>query len=192
MAWAPDYATTAELKAFCRVTDSIDDVQFALAVTAASRIVDSFCGRQFGKVSMSTSWTFPVEYDRHQGGWVAVIEDLSSATGLVVTVAGTAVASTDYTLGPARSPDKSRPYSTVLLTDYAETVTMASDAWGWASVPTPIKQATLLQGSRLMVRRDSPFGVAGSPDTGGELRLLARVDPDVAVVCRPYRRVVSA
>jgi hypothetical protein len=190
MAWAPDYATTAELKAFCRVTDTVDDVQFALAVTAASRIVDSFCGRQFGKVSMSTSWTFPVEYDRHQGGWVALLEDLSSSAGLTVTVSGTAV--TDYTLGPARATDKGRPYTGVLLTGYAETVTMASDAWGWASVPTPIKQATLLQGSRLMVRRDSPFGVAGSPDTGGELRLLARVDPDVAVVCRPYRRPVSA
>jgi hypothetical protein len=190
MAWEPDYATTAELKAFCRVTDNVDDAQFALAVTAASRIVDSFCGRRFGKVSMATSWTFPVEYARHQGGWVALIEDLSSATGLTVTVAGSAV--TNYTLGPARATDKGRPYASILMASYAETVTMVSDAWGWASVPTPIKQATLLQGSRLMVRRDSPFGVAGSPDTGGEIRLLARVDPDVAVVCRPYRRVVSA
>ena len=50
------------------------------------------------------------------------------------------------------------------------------------------QEATLLQASRLAARRDSPFGVAGSPDAGSEMRLLARVDPDVAVALEPYRR----
>ena len=60
--------------------------------------------------------------------------------------------------------------------------------WGWAAVPSTIKQATLLQASRLLARRDAPFGIAGSPDVGSEIRLLARVDPDVAVAVAPYRR----
>lgn len=187
MSWAPDYCTSAQLKAFCRVSDTIDDAQFALAATTASRMIDSACGRQFGKVAASTTWTFPAHWDRHSGGWIATIEDLSTATGLTVTVAGSAV--TGYKLLPTRAVDKGKVFTSILLTDYAEEVSMTSPGWGWASVPTSITEAALLQGSRLMARRDSPFGVAGSPDTGGELRLLARIDPDVAVVCRTYRRM---
>ena len=37
----------------------------------------------------------------------------------------------------------------------------------------------MLQASRLNVRRDSPYGIAGGADGSGELRLLARLDPDI-------------
>jgi hypothetical protein len=60
--------------------------------------------------------------------------------------------------------------------------------WGWSAVPPAIEQATLLQASRLLIRRDSPYGVAGSPEAGTEIRLLARLDPDVDVAVAPYRR----
>jgi hypothetical protein len=46
----------------------------------------------------------------------------------------------------------------------------------------------LLQASRLDFRRVAPAGVAGSPETGSEVRLLARVDPDVAVSLKDYIR----
>jgi hypothetical protein len=73
-----------------------------------------------------------------------------------------------------------------------EDVVRVTAQWGWPGVPDPIRQATLLQASRLLSRRDSPFGVAGSPEVGSELRLLARLDPDVAVAVRPYKRVWGA
>jgi hypothetical protein len=38
------------------------------------------------------------------------------------------------------------------------------------------------------VRRDSPYGVAGTGGDGNPLRLMAKVDPDVEVALRPYRR----
>ncbi|NIL59971.1 phage gp6-like head-tail connector protein, partial [Salinispora arenicola] len=60
--------------------------------------------------------------------------------------------------------------------------------WGWPAIPTAVVLATQLQASRLLTRRDSPYGVAGSPQDGSEMRLLARVDPDVEVVLRPYVR----
>jgi hypothetical protein len=60
--------------------------------------------------------------------------------------------------------------------------------WGWTAVPATIKKATLLQASRFYKRRDAPFGVAGSPDMGSEMRLLAKVDPDVEVMLGDYRR----
>jgi hypothetical protein len=55
-------------------------------------------------------------------------------------------------------------------------------------VPSAVKLATRLQASRFMARRDSPYGVAGSPDAGSEIRLLSRVDPDVAVALRGFSR----
>lgn len=55
------------------------------------------------------------------------------------------------------------------------------------TVPDSIKLACLLQASRFFIRREAPFGIAGSPEAGSELRLLAKVDPDVEVILGPYR-----
>jgi hypothetical protein len=60
--------------------------------------------------------------------------------------------------------------------------------FGWTAVPVPIKQATAMQASRFLSRRDSPFGVAGSPEAGNEIRLLPKLDPDVALTVRSYYR----
>jgi hypothetical protein len=53
------------------------------------------------------------------------------------------------------------------------------------------KLATLIQASRLFARRHAPFGVAGNPEVG-QLRLLERLDPDVAISVRPFARVWGA
>jgi hypothetical protein len=57
-------------------------------------------------------------------------------------------------------------------------------------VPPSIPAALLLQASRLNKRRDSPFGIAGSPSAqgAGEVRLLARLDPDFITTLKPYVR----
>ena len=60
--------------------------------------------------------------------------------------------------------------------------------WGWSSVPHEIQMACKLQASRLFVRRQSPFGVAGTPELG-TVRLGSRLDPDVELLCRPFRKV---
>jgi hypothetical protein len=52
-----------------------------------------------------------------------------------------------------------------------------------------VHTATLLQGGRLYTRRSALFGIAGSPESGSEMRLLSKVDPDVAVMLRGYRRI---
>jgi hypothetical protein len=60
--------------------------------------------------------------------------------------------------------------------------------FGWTAIPDLVISATLLQAGRFASRRDSPYGIAGSPDTGSELRLLDKVDPDVAVMLAPLTR----
>jgi hypothetical protein len=73
--------------------------------------------------------------------------------------------------------------------DYEATITVK---WGWTAFPVPVVNAAKLQTARFVARRDSPYGIAGSPDQGSEMRLLARVDPDVAVILRPFVRVWAA
>lgn len=58
----------------------------------------------------------------------------------------------------------------------------------WYPEPAVVK-ATLIQAQRLYRRKDSPFGIAGSPGAGGELRLLQRMDPDVETLIRPFVRL---
>lgn len=204
MAWAPDYASVAELAALVRIDDAIDDAQLALAVSTASRMIDgpAGCGRQFGQVASAEARYYTARWDRRLVRWVVDIDDLMTATGLAVAVDalgdGTYADAIDvaYTgLRPGNAAPKGEPWTSlsVLPTSPVQPCTRAESVrvtarWGWTAVPTTIKQATLLQASRLLARRDAPFGVAGSPEAGSEVRLLARLDPDVAVAVSPYRR----
>lgn len=195
MAWAPDYVTTADAKAYLRIGDTVDDAQIALAVTAASRAVDRACGRQFGQLAAATAWFYTLEYDRRSGVWLAPIDDVATTTGMVVSVDGTVT--TDYRLMPRQAVAKGRVWTTLVLgSSVAGTATedalSLTASFGWPAVPSSVKQATLLQSARFLARRDSPFGIAGSPDAGSEMRLLATVDPDVRVSLDAYVRRVWA
>lgn len=188
--WAPDYAQVAELKEYVGIPtdDEVDDGELAGKIAAASRAVDKSARRQFGKVDALELRTYTAQ--ARAGGMYVVIDDLMDVTDMTVSVAGVAV--TPARLWPSNAPQMGRPYERLWLP--GATINCDPDAveisalWGWAAVPDTIKEATLLQASRLTSRRNSPFGVAGSPDLGSELRLLAKVDPDVAVMVRSYTR----
>lgn len=188
MTWQPDYVTAADLKAYVRISDTTDDVQIALAITAASRAVDRNCNRQFGLVAAPETRTYTAAWDKDRCKYVVQIDDLMTVTGLTIS---TDAAVTDYSLQPSNADVKGEPWTRVVLnaggtlTEDGVTVTAK---YGWTTVPVAIQQATLLQASRLFTRRQAPFGVAGSVELGSEMRLLAKVDPDVAVVLGPYIR----
>jgi len=188
MAWAPEYVASADLKAYLRITDTDDDVQIDLAVTAASRAVDRYTNRQFGLLSAPEARKYTARWDKSRCKWVVDIDDLMTNVGL--TVAGDA-AITDYSLRPTNADLKGKPWTQIVLNSGGngrEDGVTVTAKFGWSDVPVAIQQATLLQASRLFKRRDAPFGVAGSPEQGSELRLLAKVDADVEVVLGPYRR----
>lgn len=189
MAWAPDYITASELKAYLRISDSVDDSQLGVAITAASRAIDKHCRRQFG-VATAEERVYTAEYARHRRRWVVPIDDLMTAATLVEVGGDTLVT---YTLEPRNAAAEGKPWETLVVDQDSAVVPCGEEyevavtaAWGWTAVPTPVKQACLLQAGRFHARRDSPFGIAGSPTIGSELRLLAKVDPDVAVVLRPF------
>lgn len=207
MAWAPDYVTSADLKDFVRVGDTADDVEVAGAITSASRAVDRAAGRQFGNVAAPVARTYTAEYRRSARGWYVPIDDLQSTTGLAIQVGGVAV--TSYRLAPANAVADGLAWTALYLpgwpavpdmlgrqgwcaipgavTGKADEVVITAP-WGWSAFPVPVVNATKLQASRFLARRDSPYGVAGSPADGSQIRLLARVDPDVDVMLSRYKR----
>lgn len=196
MAWAPDYITSAELKAYARISHADDDAQVADAIAAASRAIDRHALRQFGVVGAAELRYYTAEWDRRVRRWIIPVDDLMTTTGLVVTVDGGDTI-TSYRTEPRNNVAKGRPWEVItvgtdsaVLPDTAEDAMAITGLWGWTAVPTSVKAACKLQANRFLNRRDSPYGVAGSPDTGSELRLLAKLDADIkpmlAGFCRTW------
>jgi hypothetical protein len=188
MAWRPDYTTLARVKDYAGIADTVDDVELAVWIAAASRAIEDRCRRQFGNTTSTTVRTYrrvPV-YDRAKGMWVLEIDDLQNTTGLLVN--GIAYNAANTYLLPDSAPGDGEPYRQ-LGTVYApygqapgvpQTNTLSSANWGWASVPPGVEAAAWLQINRWAARRQSPWGLAGSPDQQTEVRMLSRLDPDVA------------
>lgn len=192
MAWAPSYASNQELWTFSELNASVDtipfeyDGMFAVALDAASRSIDVFTGRQFGNAGGALVREYETYWDRDERAYVIETDDFHTTIGLLVN----GNAPTDYTLLPRNATARGLVYTTLLVRDDIEvlnnTVSVTAN-WGWQSVPAAVKNACLIQANRFRARSVSPFGVAGSPDQG-VLRLLDRLDPDVAVSLKPYIR----
>jgi hypothetical protein len=186
VSWAPDYVTLPDMKSYLGIDDTDDDGLLPAWITTASRAVDNYCGRQFGKVDTAEARTYTPNYDPHLGCWVAQIDDLSDDDITVVDSAATVI--TEYELNPVNSVQKGRPYERLILSRPGPVI-VDTDAWGWPAVPAAAKVATQLQCARLVKRRDSPFGIAGSPQADGETTLLyATLDPDLRTSLTGFRR----
>lgn len=188
MPWKPDYVTPAVVKDYLRIDGTADDAFIALWCTAASRNVDGYCHRQFGTPVAPVLREYRGVWDRGCGAYVYVIDDLSDVDDLVI-LDGDQVPVTDYSWEPVNAVADGRPYER-LITEAGPVLTMETAGWGWPAVPSSISVGMLLMAARLSKRRDAVFGVAGSPSDGSELRLLAKLDPDMIMVLKGggYRR----
>jgi len=198
MTWAPDYVTVEQMREQVRIPDLDDDTQVARAITAASRAIDRHCNRQFGKADAVVERLYTARPDYQSGYWTVDVDDLHTATGLAVAVAGDTVAT--WSLKPSNAAADGRPWTRLAFTAGSERmprgcddeVALTTTGWGWAAVPLEVEQACVLQAHRFLSRRNTPFGVAGSPADGSEMRLLSKVDPDVAVALGDVRRMRAA
>src|SRR5690606_34943253 len=110
MAWAPDYVTVSDLAAYLRIDDSLDDAELAVAMTAASRAVDHFCGRQSGRTASPVERLYTARRDYQTGWWTVDVHDLAEPP-VTVKVAGDPV--TSYTLGPRNAAANGRPWTRI-------------------------------------------------------------------------------
>jgi len=194
------YASLEELKSSLRIIDNADDTLIQLALDAATEAIDGHCDRTFSATGVASTRS----YDPVRGR--VEVDDIYTATDLVVMQNGIAIplevegVSSGYRLEPYNAPAYREPYTSIAynatvltwpsLFGFSQRRVYVTAQWGYAaSVPTAVKNACLIQASRLFSRRNSPYGIAGSPELGSELRLLAKVDPDVAVMLSRYVRM---
>lgn len=196
------YATLDELKVFVGIPalDEQDDATLTLALDSASAQIDAFCDRTFTADAEVTSRLYRAEL-----GGVITVDPISTLTGLVVETDDdgdgtfeTTWDTSDYRVEPINAAALGEPWTRIIALGtrwfprlrYRPGVRVtATYGWPGGAAPAPVKQAALIQASRLWKRKDAPFGVAGSVEFGSEVRLLAKLDPDVESLLRPYRRL---
>ena len=180
-------------------TTPLSDELLTLALDAASEQIDVWTRRTFAADAMPTARVYNPE-----NPWYVNIDPVTTTVGLVVatddngdgTFETTWTLGTDFRLEPLNAAVDADAWTRLAAlgprtfprhTRWPGLRVTA--AFGWpGEVPSAVHQACLQQAHRLFERRVSPYGVAGSPETGSELRLLARLDPDVEALIRHLRR----
>jgi hypothetical protein len=190
-----------------------DDVTMFLAIAAASAAVRNSCNRTFEVTLGSAEDRYFTSYHSREFSalnWVfdpfkstwqthqpkVFVDDIADLTGLTVTNRINGAVITIDRGWPWNAPKQDRPYIALefpvgTILPFEEGALVVNAKWGWAAVPQPIVNATLLQASRFYKRRDAPFGIAGSDAMGNSMRLI-RTDPDVAVMVSAYSRIWGA
>lgn len=197
MALTNCYTTLAELKAALGIEDDVDNLALEAAITAASRMIDDYTGRFFyqdGSVGTPVSRYFTTDdFYNCQIDDIVTISEIAIDSNFDQTY-GIVFATSDYLTEPVNNPRKGWPYTRILASGayvfpcYIPQGIRVKGIWGWSAVPSEISMATLIQSARLFARKQSPFGIAGAPDMG-VVRLSSRLDADVEVLCRPFRKM---
>lgn len=198
------YITLAELKAFVGIptADTGDDALLTRALDAAELQINQYTGRLFGQDASVTTRYYTATTNSQ-----VTVDPFATLAGLVVetdelgdgTFETTWTIDTGFRVAPYNAAPLGQPWTELVAMSGYRFPTSARGVkvtakFGWATIPATVAQATLIQASRLWKRKDAPFGIAGTPEFGSELRLFSALDPDVQSLLRPYRKmwVVSA
>lgn len=197
------YATLQDVKAAARITDSIDDSLLEIAIESSSRDIDAYCERVF----FNTGATAVARVYIPQDIYLLETDDIISVTSIKSDTTGEGGfnqtwAATDYQLEPLNgiAGGIPTPFTRIrAVGDYLWPIYEPRDInagqasvevtarFGFASVPTAIKQATILASLRAYKRYESPTGVLGFSDIG--VVRVGRLDPDVERLVSPYRKI---
>lgn len=188
MAITNGYATLAELRAKIDYTtaNTSDDTELEDVIEAASRNIDQYCRRIFYQDDAATKYYTAEFKDR------LFIDDIRTFT--TVTIDGvTWTKDSDFYARPY-NPINGEPWTSIEPDDAQlpfpvgeQRACVITGDFGWAAVPPEVKEACLLEASRLHARRTAPFGVAGNTDMG--VAFLGAVnDPQARVLLQPLVR----
>lgn len=169
------YATLTQVKAELRLTTSVDDARLERCVETASRVVDNVTSRVFFTSTgfrIFGSWGRSVFID--DAAAITLVEESKDQQAWVVLTAS------QWTTNP-RPPI--RQLTRIDNNNFAGFVRVTPTTWGLATIPKEVEQATLIQAIRLFKRPDTPEGVL-TGDFGAAR--LARIDPDVLMLLRPW------
>jgi hypothetical protein len=203
MAMTNPYASLNDVKAAARITDTIDDGLLEIAIESSSRDIDAYTERVF----YSTGATAVARVYIPQDIYLVETDDIISVTTLKSDSTGNGTfdvtwAASDYQLEPlnGRAGGIDTPATRIrAIGDYLWPVyeprnvnsnqasVQVTGRFGFASIPSAIKQATILASLRAYKRYESPTGVLGFSDMG--VVRVGRLDPDVERLIQPYRKI---
>ena len=198
MAITNGYCTLAQIKAATRITDAIDDALLEMAVESASRLIDAECDRNFYSGGTATRDFIPND------SFVVDTDDLTSIVSVKLDDAGNldfpvTLAVTDYQTEPVnqRVSGNAFPITRLrmigdhLLPVWGRQATVRiHGVYGFTPTPIQVTQACVIQAGRIFKRNESFLGVAGWGDLGA-IR-VGKVDPDVAMLIRPFKKFAAS
>lgn len=197
MAITNGYCTLSELKDSLQIDDSVDNASLEAAIMSASRMIDDYTQRFFYKdgtiASPVTRYYTPEDAISLNIDDIVTVSSIATDNDLLFTYT-TVWSTSDFVVEPINNPRKGWPYNRLVAVgayvwpfQIPQSVKITG-AWGWSAVPQEIQLAAKIQASRLFIRRQSPFGIAGTPELG-TVRLSSRLDPDVEALIRPFKKV---
>lgn len=193
------YITTDELRAFVGAVSSIIEPMLSDACVSASAEVNSYCGRTFTTDTVVSPRRFNVVAPSY-----VVIDDAYQIDTIKTDstddgVFDTTWSANDYELEPLNGVSGGssgwpttlvRAVGTLYFPVGRRTTVEVAGKWGWAAVPAPVRQATLLLAAETLKAREAPFGVAGIDAMGAVVRV--RQNAMVAAKLNPFRRGATA
>jgi hypothetical protein len=192
-----NYCTLAQVKGALRITDAIDDALLTTSIDAASRFIDGYTDRSFQPAAAGTALYIPT--GRMDD---LAVDDLTSITSISIDEDldgsfSTTLAPIDFLPLPvnARSGGIPFPFSRVRPQEdgywpvaFGRATVRVVGMFGWPATPVAVREAAILQASRLYTRLSSPVGVVSFGDMGA-IRVSRFVDPDVDMLLSPYKRL---
>jgi hypothetical protein len=199
MAIANGYASLSQIKAAARITDAVDDALLEMAVESASRMIDAETDRNFYSSGTATRDFTPNDL------YTVDTDDLTSIVSVKLDDTGDltfpiTLAVTDFQTEPLNQRVSGNPYPIYrlrMIGDYLlpiwgnQATVRIQGVYGFTPLPIQVTQACVIQASRIFKRLDSPLGIAGFGDMGA-VRVSSRVDPDVAMLIRPFKKYAAA
>jgi hypothetical protein len=191
------YATLAEFKSSIGVTDSVDDTPLQSVLDAADQLINNYVDTKvgFGQTASQTRYYTADRFD------FVLTDPIVSVSQLATDINGDGTysqvwTSNDYVLAPRNAALDSRPYTEIDTSPFSNAdynfpvgylEVKVTGVFGWPSVPAAVKQAALIQAGAIWSSRTAPFGVIGSQDLGGVLRMSAALHPEARILLEPYR-----
>jgi hypothetical protein len=191
------YASLSEFKAAVGITDNTDDTALQSVLDATDTLIDLYCDRKTGFGTASETRFYTAEDYEY-----VLTDDLVSVTTLQTdddangTYETTWTSGTDYVLAPRNAALDGFPYTEIDTSvtwprNFPKDVYLGVrvvGVFGFPSVPAAVKQAEIIQAGAVWNSRTAPFGVIGSADLGGILRMSRALHPEAALILEPYRK----
>jgi len=164
---------------------------------ATDTLIDLYCDRKTGFGTATETRYYTAEDYQY-----VLTDDLVSITTLQTdddangTYETTWTSGTDYVLAPRNAALDGFPYTEIDTSvtwprNFPKDVYLGVKVvgvFGFPSVPAAVKQAEIIQCNAVFSSRTAAFGVIGSADLGGLLRMSRALHPEAALLLEPYRK----